>query len=72
MPIERNVPNTRYAALRLNTYTASAWAVVAIGSGAIATDRFDRLIMRLSEDDARRIAAEMTERSRRDPTGGAF
>lgn len=63
MPASSRIKSARrgYATLRLNTASATAWAVIVLGTGAIATDASNQLLMRLSQAEASRIAAELTE-----------
>ncbi len=51
---------TAFEVIRLNDQSERSWAVVEKPSGAIATDAEGRLIMRLSESEARQLAANMT------------
>lgn len=53
-----------YAALRLHSRDSAAWAVISLSTGAIATDIDNRLLMRLTEAEANRIAVAMTEPER--------
>lgn len=52
--------NGPYITLRLNTYSEQGWAVVSRRTGAIASDASGALLMRLSREEAERIASALT------------
>lgn len=56
-----------YVVLRLRNFDARSWAVIERPSGAIALDREDQLLIRLSEDEARTLADLMTAALRNPP-----
>ena len=50
--------DTRFSTLRLNFETEASWAVIGMPSGAIALDEAGRLIIKLSREEAIKIAAD--------------
>lgn len=59
-PMEPSRPAAmRYSAVQLHERSNRCWAVVGEPGGAIAEDETGALLMRLTADDARRMAAAM-------------
>lgn len=59
----RRAQGHNFGSLQLHTLGPAAWAVISLATGAIATDSNNRLLMRLTEAEANRIAVEMTGRA---------
>lgn len=54
------VSGSGFAPQKLHSWSVAAWAVISVATGAIAMDAENRLLMRLTESEANRIAAAMS------------
>lgn len=59
-PAQGLVSRLGFAPQKLHSWSVAAWAVISVATGAIATDAQNRLLMRLTETEANRIAAAMS------------
>lgn len=50
-----------YSAVRLNTCSEHSWAVISVPSGAIARDDHDKLLFKMTKDEASWLADALTE-----------